>query len=191
MKTALRIFGTWLLLVSVFFGLTNYLLYGSDVGRLSSLVRSWYNSCYGSETVGTHGRFQAPDLGIDVALYDSEGGNAQEIVDAADSAVFMPWGTADGCITDHCAADGGFCFLKCAEQDKTKAKIVHVDGSEEEYICRIVDSRCSACGQGSTTIYNSVGADTKKLFSGGLWTYTCNADGRTSTTGVWWERIEN
>lgn len=190
MKTALRIFGTWLLLVSVFFGLTNYLLYGSDVGRLSSLVRNWYNPCYGSETMGTHGRFQVPDLGIDVALYDSQG-NAQEIVDARDSAVFMPWGTADGCITDHCAADGGFCFLKCAGQDRTKAKIVYADGSEEEYICRIVDSRCSACGQGSTTIRNSAGTDTKKLFSGGLWTYTCNADGRTSTTGVWWERIDN
>lgn len=192
MKTVLRIMGTWLMFVALLFGTTYYLFYGSGVGELSGIVRSYLNPCYGSTVIGTHGRFQVPDLGIDVALYDYEvvdkHSNTAQVINASDSALFKPWGTADGFVGDHCSPDGGFNSLKYAVPGKTVAQIVYADGTTERWRCMIVDRHCSGWHK---TIYDSTGADTQQLCNGGIWTFTCANPYGTSTTGVWWERIEN
>lgn len=186
-KTALRIFGTWLLFVAVLFGTTYYLFFGEGVGEISGWARSLMNSCYGSDTMGTHGRFQVPDLGIDAALYDSEG-NAQEIVDASDSAVYMDGGRAEGAVSDHNSTDGGFCWLRWAVPNKTIAKIVYADGTEEQWICRHKYYDCTLM---DGSLYIGTGQATKDIYDGGIWTFTCLGKGGIHQLGVWWERIEN
>lgn len=176
-----------LMTFAILFGITAYLLFSDGVGAFSGAVRSRINPCYGSSAMGTHGRFQIPDLGIDVALYDSNG-NAQEIVDALDSAVFHAYGTSDGYIGDHCSEDGGFCWLRWAVEGKTIAKIVYADGSTEEWICRHKYWDC-LLHDGCLNI--GTGQNPKDIYDGGIWTFTCLDKTGIHQIGIWWERVEN
>lgn len=192
MKMALRVMGAllvWLMFAALLFGTTYYLFCGEGVGQLSGIVRSWYNPCYGSETMGTHGRFQIPDLGIDVALYDGEKGKTAEIVDAGDSAViWTPYGTSEGYIGDHSSENGGFCYLKYAVPNKTVAKIVYADGTEEQWICR---HKYYDCTLKEGKLYIGTGQNPKDIYDGGIWTFTCLDKTGIHQIGIWWERIEN
>lgn len=176
-----------LLIFAMLLGIAAYIFFDNGVGSISGAVRSRLNPCYGSPVMGTHGRFKIPDLGVDVALYDSDG-NAREIVDAPDSAVFHSYGTSDGYVGDHCSEDGGFCWLQWAVEGKTIAEIVYADGSTEYWICRHKYYDC-LLQDGSLTI--GTGQKPADIYVGGLWTFTCLDRSGVRQIGIWWESIKN
>ena len=129
---------------------------------------------------GTHGRIEIPSLRIGVPLYNSNR-NAQEIVDAKNSAVFLEW-KDQVAIADHSGQDG-FERLAKAIPYKTMACINYK--GKEYYLCtkkqvgHIVNSK----------IYDSNWQNVK---SDGLVIYTCIGKSAEDVMDVWltyWKRI--
>lgn len=142
------------------------------------------NPYHGSAKQGTHGRFYIDDLFIDVAIYDVPGGaEAQEIIDAEDSAVFMPFGVQD-CIGDH-AHQGNFTAIRNVVPGETIARVEYL-GVVTEFVCTAVFHD----GQNiRSTLIDGNGNDVKTMNEGGLVTYTCNNDAGDSVTIAYWTQI--
>lgn len=129
---------------------------------------------------GTHGRIEIPSLRIGVPLYDSNR-NAQEIVDAKNSAVFLEWKNQVA-IADHSGQDG-FERLAKAIPYKTIACINYK--SKEYYLC----TKKQVGHIVSSKIYDFNWQNVK---SDGLVIYTCIGKSAGDTMDVWltyWKRI--
>lgn len=131
---------------------------------------------------GTKGRLIFDDYDFSVALFESNQYNAQQLVDAEDSAAWFIWnGNLSPIIADHCT-QGFDIICKCRVDD-----ICHiVDGSDyQQYRCICVD-------------HNGVNTDTDLYLSSGynfsrnngpgyLYMYTCTKPGDSYhiTVAIW------
>lgn len=116
---------------------------------------------------GTWGRLFIPSVNIDVALYQTPcTPEAQQIVDAYDSAAYMNTLNGAVLIGDH--SNQGFDKL-INVQAGTKMYIYRTDGSVETYICT---ETCYGTNYASG-ICDSNGISSEK--SSGIWCYTCGA----------------
>ncbi len=124
------------------------------------------------ERAGMIGRLVIPDVGVDAALFESsaDAASRQKVVDAMDSALYIP-GT-DGerdIIADH--ARQGFVQMEKAVPGKT---LLYINGSGTTKVFR-----CITCevGSGTNTGSDLLGEDGKSILvqkDGNLILYTCH-----------------
>ena len=118
-------------------------------------------------------------LQICVPLY--EGDNAQEIVDALNSAVFFRLGVQD-CIADHCHQEG-FSRLAGAIPNKTAASIIS-QGTRTEYICVHKEIGRLVTDSSGTHLKDGSMNPVYKQNAGGLCIYTCTGKTENAITYV-------
>ena len=146
--------------------------YAEELAKVADEMNSRY---------GMVGRLIIPDVGINVALFDTELGiDAQVLVNRVDSACMFPagiWGD-EALIGDHNYQ--GFDGIKSAVANKTIAYIN--DGSTfTGYVCTFV-------GKGYRTddgLYNKNWGSIFNDNSGGLCMYTCNGSSGSITYTFW------
>lgn len=130
---------------------------------------------------GMVGRLIIPDLGVNVALFDTEVGiDSQVLVDRADSACMFPSGIFgnEALIGDHNYQ--GFEAIKDAEVNKSIAYIN--DGNKyTSYIC----TEIGIGTRGTYTLYNKNGESLFDKTSGGIIMYTCNFVKNSITYTIW------
>lgn len=121
---------------------------------------------------GTWGRLFIPSVNIDVALYQTPcTPEAQQIVDAYDSAAYMNTLNGAVLIGDH--SNQGFDRL-INVQAGTKMYIYRADGSVETYVCT---ETCRGTNY-TSGVCDSNGVSSEK--NSGIWCYTCG----TSSTNI-------
>lgn len=135
------------------------------------------------ERAGMIGRLVIPDVGVDAALFESsaDAASRQKVVDAMDSALYIP-GT-DGerdIIADH--ARQGFAQMEKAVPGKT---LLYLNGSGTTKVFR-----CTTCevGSGTNTGSDLLGEDGKSILvqkDGNLILYTCHGLWKSVSYTVW------
>lgn len=135
------------------------------------------------ERDGMIGRLVIPDVGIDVALFtgSADAESRQSVVDAQDSALFLPGtdGTRD-IIADH--ALQGFSRIEKAVPGRT---LLYLNGSGTTSVYR-----CIACevGSGTNTGSDLLDQDGNSLLTpkdGNLILYTCHGLWKTVSYTIW------
>lgn len=124
-------------------------------------------------------RLYIPTLFITVPLYPSNGHDAQQIVDNANSAVWLEWRCCP-VIADH--RGQRFYRLPNAKQGKTIAFVREVGKTEQAYICT---GKYLALIKNNTLLRESDNFDVRDLTGVDLLMYTCSGAHPNGYTEVW------
>ena len=122
-------------------------------------------------------RLSIPSLVISVPLYYSHG-DAQEIVDNANSAALMQWRSMT-VIADH-ASQGGFWRLQRAKPHHTVAYVTQ-DGKTTRYCCNAISKGNIIGGK----LYDQNGNSVHDRTDIELLIYTCTGKKTATSTEVW------
>lgn len=125
------------------------------------------------------GRLTIPSAGVSVALYyvSATNGYSQTVVNATDSAAFMPDFGCETAIADH--VNQGFSGIKKCSAGSVL--YIDTDAGRYKYIC----SRICIGKNTGYDLLDSNGVSCSTLNSGGLCLYTCNSD-NTVTITFWY-----
>lgn len=137
---------------------------------------------YADSSSWNGGRLVIGGVGINVGLY-SEGGDAQAVTDAYDSACLIGTLRGNVLVGDH--SNQGFDRIRNAVPGITEAVVMTGSGNEA-FICREIITDGRNLGY---AIAGSDGLSIEDRYENSLITYTCNSGaGNDSITIVVWER---
>lgn len=119
---------------------------------------------------GTYGRLEIPELKIAIPVNLSNG-NAQKVVDARNSAVYIKWPFQE-VIVDH-VSQGCFWNLNLVQPGHTKANIIFENGDHFSLICTQIQTGHIIIENGKNKLYDEKWDPFRKQNAGGWVIYTC------------------